>query len=103
MGTYRLRLGPGRGLGVFSNDNIFKEGEAMHTKNELKHIGIRVSYLRRLRGLDQEQLATKVGISRSYLSKIESGRGVEGVPLALYMAIADGLGIPAWKLLVEDV
>jgi len=101
MDTYRLRLGPGRGLGVFSNDN--KEGGAMHTKNELKHIGIRVAYLRRLRGLDQEQLAAKVGISRSYLSRIESGRGVEGVPLALYMAIADGLGIPAWKLLlVED-
>ena len=74
----------------------------MDKNNELKRIGIRISYLRRLRNWDQETLATNIGITRSYVSRIESGNGIDGVPLSLYMSIADALDTPIWKLLKVD-
>jgi len=74
----------------------------MDKNNELKRIGIRISYLRRLRNWDQETLASNIGITRSYVSRIESGNSIDGVPLSLYMSIADALGTPIWKLLKVD-
>ena len=74
----------------------------MDKDSELKRIGIRISYLRRLRNWDQETLATNIGITRSYVSRIESGNSIDGVPLSLYMSIADALDIPIWKLLKVD-
>ena len=35
-------------------------------------IGIRISYFRKLRGLSQEQLAERAGISPGFLSQVEA-------------------------------
>ncbi|NBL01162.1 MAG: XRE family transcriptional regulator [Erysipelotrichia bacterium] len=64
----------------------------------VEKIGIRIVYLRKLKDLEQETLAKKIGISRSYLSRIENGKGVSGVPISTYILIADALGITFNKL-----
>jgi len=74
----------------------------MGTDELLKRIGIRISYIRKLRKLDQEELATKVGITRSYMSKVESANGIDGVPLSLYIRIAEALEVEAWKIFRID-
>ena len=37
-----------------------------------REIGRRVAFYRTMRGLSQEELAANIGISKSYLSKIEA-------------------------------
>lgn len=38
-----------------------------------KKIGAKILYFRKIRGLTQEQLAEKVGITAKYLSRVETG------------------------------
>lgn len=40
----------------------------------LERIGMRIKVLREKRGLSQEELATRAGISRGYLARLETGR-----------------------------
>lgn len=66
-------------------------------------IGARIAYLRRLHRWDQERLAKETGLSRSYISKIETGECGLGISIETYMLIADALDIPLWKLVkVEE-
>jgi transcriptional regulator with XRE-family HTH domain len=46
---------------------------------------------RRRRRLTQEALASRIGMSRGYLAKIEAGRG-PGVPLEIWFALGEALG-----------
>lgn len=55
-----------------------------------KKLGIKIAYYRKLKGLTQIELASKVGISASHLSKIERGVA-QGVPMSIYWNIADVL------------
>ena len=52
-------------------------------------IGIRISYFRKLRGLSQEQLAERAGISRSTLWKVENGN--PSVAVGIYAAVLHAL------------
>lgn len=63
-------------------------------------LGLRVGYYRRRAGFTQEQLAERINVSWSSISKIESG--ATGVSLRMLWAIADALGISAATLLAED-
>lgn len=76
----------------------------MQTKYEQEFIrfGLKVQYYRKLRGMTQEAFADKVGISWSYLAKIESPTRAFGVSMDKIFAIAEALGIPASKLFEED-
>lgn len=58
-----------------------------------KEIGRRISFYRKLRGLTQQELADKIGISKSHLSKIEAPSSSKYCSLAILFDIADGLGI----------
>lgn len=49
--------------------------------------GARVKQLRNNRGLTQEQLAEQIGITRTYLLKIENGSQVGAVELAVEFAV----------------
>lgn len=69
-------------------------------KEEFKIIGARILYYRKLRGMTQEFLATEVGISPSYLCRIEGGK-YQGIPLATLLSIAEKLGVNIIKLLEE--
>ena len=49
--------------------------------------GARIRNLRICRGLTQEQLAEQIGITRTYLLKIENGSQVGPVELAVELAV----------------
>lgn len=72
-----------------------------HTK-EYKLIGQAIKKYRKNKGLTQEQLADKVSISMSYLTKIEAPNCDQPFSLEVVFDIAEVLEIPAHTLL-EDV
>lgn len=78
----------------------------MKSKNDLARfrdyyiaIGIRISYFRRLRGLSQEQLAERAGISPGFLSQVEAPDMAVGISLNILFLIAEALDIPPYRLL----
>lgn len=72
----------------------------VQTKYEREYIkfGLKVQYYRKLSGLTQEAFADKVGISWSYLAKIESPTRAFGVSMEKLFAIAEALDVPVSKL-----
>lgn len=64
-------------------------------------IGVKILYYRKIKGWTQAELATKVGISPSYLSRIESGK-YQGVPISTLMSISVSLDIDLVKLIEEE-
>ena len=62
-------------------------------------LGIVIAALRKVRGLSQEQLADKAGISRSFLSSIEAPGMVRPFSLEVLYNIADALEIEPSDLL----
>lgn len=72
----------------------------MQTKYEQEYIkfGLKVQYYRKLRGMTQEAFAEKVGISWSYLAKVESPTRAFGVSMETLFSIAEVLNIPVSKL-----
>lgn len=66
-------------------------------------IGLRIAYFRKLRGMNQLQLAEKVGISRSEMSYIEApGKPIAPSLSAIYK-FSEVLGVkPSQLIEVED-
>ncbi len=62
-------------------------------------IGIKIAKYRLKRGLTQEQLANKVGISYSYLTQIEAPNVVKKMSLEVLFDIADNLNVDIKDLL----
>lgn len=60
---------------------------------DMKRIGMKIAYYRKLQAMTQVQLADRVEISGSYMSRIERGAAVQGVPLTIYLRIANVLGV----------
>lgn len=56
------------------------------------------------KGLSQDELADKIGISKSYLNKIEAPNSTKAYSLDVLFAIADGLEIDVIKffMLIEE-
>ena len=68
--------------------------------DKLTEIGYNIAYYRKHAGLTQEQLAEKIGISRSHLSAIEAPNVVRSFSIELLFSIADALNIEAYRLLI---
>lgn len=70
-------------------------GKEVEYKNRDRFIqlGIAISTLRRIRGLSQEKLAEKAGISRSLLSNIEAPNMAYSFSLEVLFNIADALDV----------
>ena len=85
------------------NDNLIRV-IFVKTKYEQEFIrfGLKVQYYRKLRGMTQEAFADKVGISWSYLAKIESPTRAFGVSMDKIFAIAEALNVPVSKLFESD-
>lgn len=66
-------------------------------------LGIAISTLRRIRGLSQEKLAEKAGISRSLLSNIEAPNLAYGFSLDVFYSIADALDIAPENLITASI
>ena len=58
-----------------------------------KQIGAKIAYYRILSGLHQVDLANKIGVSKSFLSRIERGKYNDNISVYLLLDIADGLQI----------
>jgi transcriptional regulator with XRE-family HTH domain len=64
-------------------------------------IGIRARLARVALAASQEQIATKAGLTRNFVSSVE--RGAVGLDACRLRLLADGLGInPAWMLALTD-
>ena len=68
-------------------------------ETEYRIIGRNIAYYRRLKGMTQEQLASKLNISSGYLSKIECGNYNKSISLSMLFWIAKGLEVDIEKLL----
>lgn len=62
-------------------------------------IGIAVAMLRKIRGMSQEQLSEKAGISRSLLSLIEAPNAAHCFSLEVLFDLADALDVDAADLI----
>lgn len=63
-------------------------------------IGQRVRTYRRAKGLSQEALAERAGISVTHMSHIETGN--TKLSLSVFLALVDGLGVSADSLLRDS-
>lgn len=61
-----------------------------------KKFGQRVKYLRREKGLTQEELSLEIGTDNSYISNIENARN--DIPLSRVRLIAKALGVELSEL-----
>lgn len=70
-------------------------------KNAEKYtgLGLNIAFYRKKRGLTQEQLSEKVGVSRSHLSAIEAPNIIKPFSIELLFNIADALDIKPSMLL----
>lgn len=62
-----------------------------------RQIAKRIVHYRIRKGLSQDELADKIGISKSYLSKIEAPGSTKAFSLDVLFAIADGLDVDVIK------
>ena len=62
-------------------------------------LGISISALRKIKGMSQEMLAEKAGMSRSHLSAIEAPNLVRPFSLEILFNIADALDVEPGDLL----
>ena len=67
-----------------------------------KQIGNKVAYYRKLRNLTQDELADRVNISVSSISKLERGKYNNNIPLSMLIMIAEGLRIDVSLLVTFD-
>ena len=67
-----------------------------------KQIGNKVAYYRKMRNLTQDELADRVNISVSSLSKLERGKYNNNIPLSMLIMIAEGLRIDVSMLVTFD-
>ena len=62
-------------------------------RDRFVQLGIAIAALRKMRGLSQEKLAEKAGISRSLISTIEAPNMAHGFSLDVFFDIADALEV----------
>ncbi len=72
-------------------------------RDRLIQLGIAISALRKMRGMSQEQLAERAGISRSHLSSIEAPGIARSFSLEIFFNIADALSIDPADLIDASV
>ena len=65
-------------------------------KERYRNLGLNIAFYRKLRGLSQEKLAEQVNISRTHMSRIETGTSAPS--LDKIFSIADALGVEPYKL-----
>lgn len=69
------------------------------SRDRLIQLGIAISTLRKMRGMSQEKLAEKAGISRSLLSVIEAPGIAKSFSVDVLFSISNALNIEAADLI----
>ena len=75
------------------------KGVEFKNRDRFVELGLTIASMRKMRGMSQEQLAEKAGMSRSHLSNIEAPNVVHSFSLDILYNIADALNIEAGDLL----
>ena len=65
-------------------------------------LGLKIAYYRKLRGLTQEMLAEKVGVSAAFIGHVEAPNINKAVSLDTLFDIASVLDVPAYKFLLFE-
>ena len=73
-------------------DNIYDNTQ------DIRELGQAITYYRKYRGLTQENLAERLGISRGHLAAIEAPNVAEGMSVNLIFSIAKALQIDTYML-----
>ena len=80
------------------------EGFNIQRQIIFRQIGAKIAHYRTLRCMKQDELANKLHIDKSVLSRIERGKYHNNISVAMLLAIADGLQIdPALFLTFTDL
>lgn len=74
--------------------------QSAHIAN-YREIGKKIAFYRKGKNLTQEQLAQKIGVSKSYISKIESANYNEAFSLDIMFSIANALNLDAGLFLLS--
>ena len=72
-------------------------------RDRFVQLGIAIAALRKMRGLSQEQLAEKAGISRSLISTIEAPGMAHSFSLDIFFDIADALCVNPADLITASM
>jgi transcriptional regulator with XRE-family HTH domain len=80
-----------------------KNTDSFDNRDRLIRLGLNIGLLRKLRGLTQEELAEKAGISRSFLSAIEAPNLVQSFSLEILYNISDALTIDPKDLISGNI
>lgn len=73
--------------------------KAFDNTERYRDLGCAISYYRKRRGLTQEQLAEKIGVSRQHMGAIEAPNMIRAVSLDVLFNIASALEIEPYILL----
>ena len=68
-------------------------------RDKFIQLGLTISYLRKLKGMSQDELAERANLSRSHISVIEAPGIVRPFSLEVLFNIADALDMDATELL----
>lgn len=79
--------------------NKMSKEVSFKNRDRFIQLGIAISALRKLKGMSQEKLAEKAGISRSLVSSIEAPGMANGFSLEVFFDIADALEIDPCDLI----
>ena len=82
---------------------LMKNTDSFDNRDRLIRLGLNIGLLRKLRGLTQEELAEKAGISRSFLSAIEAPNLVQSFSLEILYNISDALTIDPKDLISGNI
>ena len=74
-------------------ENKMSKEVSFKNRDRFIQLGIAISALRKLKGMSQEKLAEKAGISRSLVSSIEAPGMANGFSLEVFFDIADALEV----------
>ena len=80
-------------------DSIYNHDNFDHSDKYIE-IGYNIAYYRKHAKLTQEQLAEKIGISRSHISALEAPNVMRKVSLELLFNIAAVLDVEVYKLFI---
>ena len=70
--------------------------------DKYQQIGLKIAYYRKLRGLTQEQLAERLGLSPAFIGHVEAPNINKAVSLDTLFDVAAALDVPPYKFLLFD-
>lgn len=70
--------------------------------DKYRQLGLKISYYRKLRGITQEQLAERLGLSAAFIGHVEAPNINKAISLDTLFNIAEVLEVPVHRFLMFD-